>query len=40
VPKVFTFYLRAMDSLIAANIRQRPMRALVSVLGVALGVVL
>ncbi|HZS04558.1 MAG TPA: FtsX-like permease family protein [Blastocatellia bacterium] len=29
-----------MDSLIAANLRQRPMRALVSVLGVALGVVL
>ena len=29
-----------MDSLILANIRQRPTRALVSVIGVALGVVL
>ena len=29
-----------MDSLILANIRQRPTRTLVSVIGVALGVVL
>ncbi len=36
----FAFYFPAMDNLITANIRQRPMRTLISVLGVALGVVL
>jgi len=37
---LFTIYSSLMDSLVANNIRQRPVRALVSIAGVALGVCL